>query len=212
MPAQTVQNNTEKTEMPKKQVRQPKQDNLTKSSSASAEKKPRAQKVRTKETTQNAAPRKAAKPASSARRAFATEESSRALYREVFRSARMGIDAIEYVKPLVEDRSLKTLLTRQQRAYLALTKEIELNADRLGADLDTVGLMDKAMVWISSRLNTLTDKSASRIAELMIQGTNMGIIAVTKALNAAPERVDTTLSDRLMDIYRYNLEAFKIYL
>ncbi|HIV00691.1 MAG TPA: hypothetical protein IAB14_06235 [Candidatus Stercoripulliclostridium merdipullorum] len=124
----------------------------------------------------------------------------------------MGIDAIEYVKPLVEDRSLKTLLTRQQRAYLALTKEIELNADRLGADLDTVGLMDKAMVWISSRLNTLTDKSASRIAELMIQGTNMGIIAVTKALNAAPERVDTTLSDRLMDIYRYNLETFKIYL
>ena len=43
--------------------------------------------------------------------------------------------------------------------------------------------MQKAMGWMGVEMNTLTDKSNSKIAELMIQGTNMGIIEGRKLLN-----------------------------
>ena len=43
------------------------------------------------------------------------------------------------------------------------------------------------MGWMGVEMNTLTDKSNSKIAELMIQGTNMGIIEGVKLLNHNPD-------------------------
>ena len=50
--------------------------------------------------------------------------------------------------------------------------------------------MQKAMGWMGVEMNTIADKSNSKIAELMIQGTNMGIIEGVKLLNQNPEADD----------------------
>ena len=44
-------------------------------------------------------------------------------------------------------------------------------------------IMNKAMTWYGIEMKTLTDHSNSKIAELLLQGTNMGIIEGRKILN-----------------------------
>ena len=43
--------------------------------------------------------------------------------------------------------------------------------------------MNKAMTWSGVEMKTMTDKSNSKIAELLLTGTNMGIIEGRKILN-----------------------------
>ena len=43
--------------------------------------------------------------------------------------------------------------------------------------------MNKMMTWSGVEMNTLMDTSSSKIAELLLQGTNMGIIEGRKLLN-----------------------------
>lgn len=44
-------------------------------------------------------------------------------------------------------------------------------------------ILEKMGVWGSVQCNTLTDRSSSHIADLMIQGSQMGITDITKAKN-----------------------------
>ena len=43
--------------------------------------------------------------------------------------------------------------------------------------------MNKVMTWYGIEMKTMFDKSNSKIAELLLQGTNMGIIEGRKLLN-----------------------------
>lgn len=43
--------------------------------------------------------------------------------------------------------------------------------------------MEKVMVWSDIQMKTINDKSTSKIAEMLLQGTNMGIIEGRKMLN-----------------------------
>ena len=43
--------------------------------------------------------------------------------------------------------------------------------------------MNKAMTWYGIEMKTLMDDSTSKITELLLQGTNMGIIEGRKLLN-----------------------------
>jgi len=44
-------------------------------------------------------------------------------------------------------------------------------------------VMTKAMTWSGIEMKTMNDKSNSKIAELLLQGVNMGIIEGRKILN-----------------------------
>ncbi len=43
--------------------------------------------------------------------------------------------------------------------------------------------MNKVMTWYGIKMKTLIDNSTSKITELLLQGTNMGIIEGRKLLN-----------------------------
>ena len=40
------------------------------------------------------------------------------------------------------------------------------------------------MLWLALQGNTLCNRETSHLAEMMIQGSNMGIVSLTKALNS----------------------------
>ena len=74
--------------------------------------------------------------------------------------------------------------------------------------------MQKAMGWMGVEMNTLTDKSNSKIAELMIQGTNMGIIEGVKLLNQNPD-ADKDVKETLNKFVKFQentVEQLKKYL
>ena len=134
---------------------------------------------------------------------------------ELNKGCSMGLDAINYVMDKVEDESFKELLTTQYEQYEKLSKKIcklfpEYNKEREPKETNT---MNKVMTWYGINMKTLTDHSNSKIAELLIQGTNMGIIEGRKLLNHknGDEEVDELVSE-YVDMQERALERLKEFL
>lgn len=132
------------------------------------------------------------------------------LIEEVYKGAQMGVESIDIIKNYVEDRPMLNILNNQKREYQALVDEIEQESASENLNLQETKPMDKAKLWGGVILNTIKDRSTGKIAEIMMQGTNMGIISLTKATNRTDET--TPHANRLMNIYKNSLETYKIYL
>ena len=103
---------------------------------------------------------------------------------ELNKGACMGQDVIHFILDKVEDSALREELNRQYNKY----KEISDKIHKLYLEYDEgkpheTNAMNKVMTWYGIEMKTLTDDSTSKIAELLLQGTNMGIIEGRKLLN-----------------------------
>lgn len=136
------------------------------------------------------------------------------LLQEVYKSATTGMQAIEVIRPLAKDKAFKSMLFQQYNSYKSLSKEVELKAANEGFDLRSSNIINKAMMYGSVLLNTINDRTNSKLAEIMIQGINMGIISLVKVTNSldADLQIDQNLSNKLMEMFQNNISAFKAYL
>ena len=103
---------------------------------------------------------------------------------ELNKGACMGRDAIHFILDKVEDEKLKTELNNQYNKYKEISDKIgELYPEYSEKEPHETSAMNKVMTWYGIEMRTLLDKSTSKIAELLLQGTNMGIIEGRKLLN-----------------------------
>ncbi len=133
---------------------------------------------------------------------------------QINQGIKMGMDSISNVSEKVQDSRLKDELLFQYDKYNEILNEVNdelTNYDDFPKDLNP---MQKAMGWMGVEMNTLTDKSNSKIAELMIQGTNMGIIEGVKLLNHNPdaEQPIKDILNKFIDFQQNNVEQLKKYL
>lgn len=104
---------------------------------------------------------------------------------EINKGATMGIDAITFIIEKVEDEEFKEVLQEEKDKYKAISNKINEIYPKYNSE-DTpheTNAMNKAMTWYGIEMKTFLDKSNSKIAELLIKGTNMGIIEGKKILN-----------------------------
>ncbi len=103
---------------------------------------------------------------------------------EIHKGACMGKDAIDFVLDKVEDKNLIKELKREYKDYSAIEEKIDKIYQKYSdKDPHSTSAMTKAMTWSGIEMKTMTDKSTSKIAELLLQGVNMGIIEGRKILN-----------------------------
>ena len=103
---------------------------------------------------------------------------------ELNKGACMGMDAINFVIDKVEDDDLHKELERQYNGYRKISDKIcELYPEYSRDEPHETSVMNKVMTWYGIEMKTMLDKSNSKIAELLLQGTNMGIIEGRKLLN-----------------------------
>ena len=126
----------------------------------------------------------------------------------------MGTDAISYILDKVEDDSFKNILEKQSKTYENIKKDIEkIYPEYNDGKPHETNMMTKAMTKSGIEMKTMNDKSNSKIAELLIQGTNMGIIEGRKILNN--KKIDDEvrhLLDRYVGMQEKYLEVLKSYL
>jgi 23S rRNA U2552 (ribose-2'-O)-methylase RlmE/FtsJ len=78
-----------------------------------------------------------------------------------------------------------------------------------------IGPLTKAAAYLSINLNTLADKTPSRISEMMIKGSTMGVIDMTKKLNEYSSSADPDVMDlagSLLSFEQHNIEECKRFL
>ena len=105
---------------------------------------------------------------------------------ELNKGACMGMDAIHYILEKVDNESLKKELDCQYQEYKKITEEIKRLYPEYNNSKDEphkTNAVNKAMTWYGIEMKTILDSSTSKISELLLQGTNMGIIEGRKLLN-----------------------------
>lgn len=126
----------------------------------------------------------------------------------------MGIDAISFVLDKVEDDSLKKELEKEEKEYNKIKEKVEKVYPKYndGKPHET-GVMTKAMTWSGIEMKTMNDKSNSKIAELLLQGVNMGIIEGRKILNN--KKINKEVNDIIEEYVKMqedSVETLKKYL
>ena len=96
----------------------------------------------------------------------------------------MGMDAIHFILDKVTDDALKKELENQYDKYREISSRIhELYPEYSDKEPHKTSAMNKVMTFYGIEMKTMNDDSTSKIAELLLKGTNMGIIEGRRLLN-----------------------------
>ena len=133
---------------------------------------------------------------------------------EIHKGACMGKDAISFVLDKVEDEELKEILDTQYDDYFEIAKQVEEIYPKYNDDKPhETNMMNKAMTWYGIEMKTFSDKSNSKIAELLLNGINMGIIEGRKILNN--KKIDKEVNriiSQYVSMQEKSVEVLKKYL
>lgn len=127
---------------------------------------------------------------------------------EVHRNCRLAIQSITDILPEVEDNDVKEELLRQHEEYEKICGKASIIAKDKNIELKNPGPIKKAMMWSSIKMNTIKDNSRAHIAEMMAQGTVMGITALRSSLSDMSEQADEQI-EQLANELLHSEEQFE---
>ena len=134
---------------------------------------------------------------------------------ELNKGACMGKDDIHFILDKVKDKDLKKELNNQYQKYKSISDRINKIYNQYNKE-DTpheTSAMNKIMTWYGIEMKTFMDQSTSKIAELLLQGTNMGIIEGRKLLNHKHTNEEVReLAQEYVDMQEDAVEKLKSFL
>ena len=133
---------------------------------------------------------------------------------ELSKGACMGRDAIHFIMDKVEAEDLKQELDRQYREYKEISEEIyKIYPEYSDNEPHKTNAMNKMMTWYGIEMKTFMDSSTSKIAELLLQGTNMGIIEGRRLLNHKDTNENVNkLVEKYVEVQETAVEKLKSFL
>ena len=134
---------------------------------------------------------------------------------EINKGATMGMDAISFVSDKVSDSKFKGVLDTEYNKYKKISQRVnDLYANYSNKEPHETNTMNKMMTWYGIQMKTMADDSNSKLSELLMQGTNMGIIEGRRLMNQntdiAPD-VKNILNDFVV-MQEDSVETLKKYL
>ena len=134
---------------------------------------------------------------------------------EVNKGATMGMNAISYVSEKVVDNDFKEVLNTEYNKYKDISNRVNNLYDNYSnKEPHETNAMNKMMTWYGIQMKTMTDDSTSKLSELLMQGTNMGIIEGRRLLNQN-QNIESDVKNILNDfvvMQEDSVETLKKYL
>ncbi len=128
---------------------------------------------------------------------------------EIHKGATMGIDAISFIIDKVKDKKLKEVLKKQDNGYKDIAKKVEdIYTKYDDGEAHSTNLMNKMMTDMGIEMKTMNDTSNSKIAEILLQGVNMGIIEGRKILNK--KKINTEVESIVSDYVTMQEKAVEV--
>lgn len=121
---------------------------------------------------------------------------------EICKGVKMGMDSISYLQEKVETAELSDYLKHEYSMYNNILKKVDSAFANYNITPNDYSLGQKAMLWSGIQANTFKDTSNSKISEILIQGTNMGIIEGRKILNSN-KNLDSNVKNLINDFVNY---------
>ena len=135
---------------------------------------------------------------------------------EVNKGTTMGMDAIKYVSGKVGDPTFQKVLDVEYGKYQKIAQRVDEIYSQYTTEKEPqeTNKMEKMMTWYGINMRTINDQRNSKISELLMQGTNMGIIEGRRLINNNPS-VDQEIMQILNDfvvMQEDSVETLKKYL
>ena len=133
---------------------------------------------------------------------------------EINKGIKMGMDSISSIAEKVTDDQLKDDLQYEYNQYNSILNDVNAELGKYEEFPKELNPAQKMMGWFDIQMSTLTDDSDSKIAEMLIKGTNMGIIEGVKLLNNNPETTPEikNILTNFIQFQENNVERLKKYL
>lgn len=136
------------------------------------------------------------------------------ILKEINKNSKIGIDGINFILEKAIDNDFKNMLYSQKDEYQNIydrSKNLLLQNNEY---LENTQTLKKAMSWMGIQMSTLTNATDSKLAEILIQGNDMGIIKGTKLLNSALFKTNgiKNLLNDFVELQQENIEELKKYL
>ena len=141
-----------------------------------------------------------------------TDDSS--VLNSIYRGALTGSRAIRDILPQVKNTGLRSDLTTQESEYAAICADAAKRLHILGGCPEDVPALKRAGMKLGVTMNTALNRATPHLAEVMIQGSTMGITNMTRVLHtfSAAGADAAGLANRLITAEQQNIDRLKIYL
>ena len=135
------------------------------------------------------------------------------LFQYIYKTADMGCQGIDTVEEHAEKR-LREELRRERQEYRAIRDEADGYIRQRGDTPAGVGTMARVSAEWMSKGQLAMDDSRGKIAEMMIQGTTMGVTKTIQHLRDYDGEDESALrlGERLLEIQEENVEEMKRFL
>lgn len=143
------------------------------------------------------------------------DENNLKILKEIHKATKMGMDSISFVAEKLDDNKLKDNLSFQYTQYGQVMDRVNKLYENYGEIPEDKNVMNTIMGWTGVQMNTINDKTPSHIAEMMIQGTTMGIIEGRKLMNNEANQASKDVKDLLNNFVTFqenNVEQLKKFL
>ncbi|MDE6911071.1 MAG: hypothetical protein K2P44_11435 [Lachnospiraceae bacterium] len=136
------------------------------------------------------------------------------ILKEVQRNSSMAMNAIDTISEKVQNRELLHELSKQRLLYSVIQNKATDRLQSERAEGYHASTMQDMMLKGGIQMNTLTNCSSSKIAELMIQGSNRGLTSMWKSINHHQNSGNTSMevAKELMDFEAKSIERLKKFL
>ncbi|MDE7323969.1 MAG: hypothetical protein K2N73_14890 [Lachnospiraceae bacterium] len=136
------------------------------------------------------------------------------ILKEVQRNSSMAMNAIDTISEKVQNRELLHELSKERLLYSVIQNKATDRLQSERAEGYHASVMQDMMLKGGIQMNTLTNCSPSKIAELMIQGSNRGLTSMWKSINHHQNSGNTSMevAKELMDFETKSIERLKKFL
>ena len=115
----------------------------------------------------------------------------------IYKNAHIALQSISNIIGETDHPEMKKELNEEYEGYEKFIGELSAYMKEIHLEPQDIGVMKKAFMFTSIKMNTMTNDSKSHIAELMVKGTVMGITELTEIKNGHENELGEKTKDFL---------------
>lgn len=130
---------------------------------------------------------------------------------EMYKIVTMGIIGIDEVKGHIEDKTLTKTMSDARKKYMVNKMDITNMLKDIKEEPEEINIIIKMFNEIYTGIELIKCDDA-KIAKMLTEGTNKGIIKVEEILNSNVNEKVKTEAEELLDLLEFQIKSWKTYL
>ena len=133
----------------------------------------------------------------------------------VYENSQMGVKSLRQLLDILEEGEFKEYLSKQLDGYERFQAQAKELLRENGFEEQGITAFEKMRTYLMINVQTMADKSNSHIAEMLIIGSNMGIVDALKKIKEYEKCAEKSIVELMKELLKFEekyVEKLKEYL